>query len=124
MPAWLHRTDKTVLGSVASADLPESIANYIEEPDLSAVTGQPAKYWIVTGDVVLLADLATRDAIDAAELSDQRDEFTNDIDRTDTFLRAFALVVLDEFNSLREKHGLSLRSVAQLKAAVRNKADT
>ena len=123
MPNWIHRTTKKQLHSVASADLPESVTNYIEEPDLSSVIGQPVKYWVVTGDVISIVDAATRAAIDAAELSAVRDELANDIDRAETFLRAFALVVLDEINLLRGQHSLSQRTPAQLKAAVRNKLD-
>lgn len=98
MPNWVHRTTKQFVRSVASADLPESPANYIEEPDLSAVTGQPAKYWVITGDTVSLADAPTRAAIDAAELSDQRDAIADELQRLQTVTRAFAEVVMDEFN--------------------------
>ncbi|KKM24245.1 hypothetical protein LCGC14_1607060 [marine sediment metagenome] len=148
MPAWLHRTNKTVLRSIASADLPEAIANYIEEPDLSAVVGQPARYWIVAGDTVSLADQATRDAIDTAALSAVRDVLADEIDTVETFSRAFALVVLDEFNARTSKINsilaaiagannlnslksaaalitdLPIYSPAQLKAVVRLKADS
>ena len=123
MPAWLHRTNKTVLRSVASADLPEAIANYIEEPDLSAVAGQPVKYWLITGDAVSLVDAATRSSIDAALFSTARDALADEIDQNKTFMKAFALVVLDEFNLLRAEHGLPPRTIAQLKTAVRNKLD-
>lgn len=37
--------------------------------------------------------------------------------------KAFALVVLDEFNSLRAEHGLAARTVDQLKQAIKNKLD-
>lgn len=121
MPAWLHRTNKTLLRSVASADLPEAQANYIEEPNLSAVAGQPDKYWVIAGDIISLASQAVQDAIDSAELSAQRDETASDIDRVESYTRAFALVVLDEINLLRAQHSLSQRTAAQLKTAVRNK---
>ena len=148
MPAWLHRTNKTVLRSVASADLPEAQANYIEEPDLSAVAGQPVKYWVITLDVVSLADVATRTAIDAALLSAARDALADEMDTIETYTRAFALVVLDEFNARTVKINAILAAIAgannfnslksaaaqivdlntytaaQLKTAVRNKADT
>ncbi len=121
MPAWLHRTDKNLLRSVASADLPEAQANYIEEPNLSAVADQPVKYWVITGDVVSLANQTARDAIDAALLSAARDATSNEIDTAESYTRAFALVVLDEINLLRTQHSLSQRTAAQLKTAVRNK---
>jgi len=66
MPAWLHRTSKQVLLSIASADLPEAIANYIEDPDMSGVFGIPPKYWIITGDFVSEMSLAQKAVVDAA----------------------------------------------------------
>lgn len=148
MPLWLHRTDKILLPSVASADLPEPQANYIEEPDLSAVSGFTSKYWLITGDIVSLLDAAARAAVDAAELSAQRDDLADEIDTAETYTRAFALVVLDEFNAVALKMNEILdaidaasnfsqvksniavitdrpqRTAAQLKTAVRTKADT
>ena len=147
MPRWIHRTDKTVLRSVAAADLPEAIANYIEEPDLAAVDGQPVKYWVIVGDVVSLADQATRDSIDAAELSAARDAIADEIDQTQSYTKAFALSVIDEINDLSDKiNGIldaidnatnlsslksavgaitdrPTRTAAQLKTAIRNKLD-
>ena len=147
MPKWIHRVDKRVLNSVASADLPEPQANYIEEPDLSAVLGQPVRYWEITGDVVSLADAPTRAAIDAALLVTQRDALANDIDRAESFLRGFALVLLDELNAHSAKTNaildaidnasnlsglksavgaisdLPIRTPAQLKTAVRSRLD-
>ena len=119
MPVWLHRTNKTVLRSVASADLPEAIASYIEYPDLSAVEGHPTKYWLITGDVVSLVNATARQAIDAADASAARDELSNEVDQPGTFMESFALAVLAEINELRAEHGLSPRTIAQLKNAVR-----
>lgn len=123
MPKWLHRTTKQYLKSIASADLPEAQANYIEEPDLSAVEGQPVKYWNISGDTVSLLDQASRDAVDAAELSAQRDATADEIDTPESYSKAFALVVLDEINLLRSNAGLSTRTAQHLKTAVRNKLD-
>ena len=123
MPAWVHRTTFQTLNSVASADLPEPIANYVEEPDLSAVIAEPVKYWQLAGDIFSLVDQTTRDSIDADILTALRDTLADEIDRLETFMRAFALVVLDEFNVLRDLHGLPDRTVAQLKAALRSKMD-
>ena len=121
MPAWIHRTNKTYIKSVASADLPEAPANYIEDPDLSTVAGQPSKYWVISGDTVSLADQATRDAIDAAELEANRDAVAAQLDKTEGVLRAFMLLMIDELNILRANDGLSARTVSQLKTAIRNK---
>ena len=66
MPNWVHRTTKVYSRSIASADLPEAQANYIEEPDLSAVVGFENKYWKVNGDLVELMTPAERTAVDDA----------------------------------------------------------
>ena len=123
MPNFLHRTTKVYGTSVSYADLAEPLANYIEAPDLSAVAGEPTKYWIITGDVITLMSQAEQDAVDAAELVASRDALADEIDRNESYTRAFALVVLDEINTLRAAHGLNDRTPAQLKTALRNKMD-
>ena len=123
MPLYVHRTTFQVLPSTSPASLTEPEANYVQDPDLSPVDGFPSRYWSLAGDIFSLVDQSTRDAIDAAILVAQRDGLADDIDRNETFLRAFALVVLDEFNNLRAQHGLNPRTIAQLKNAVRNKLD-
>ena len=147
MPNFLHRTTMVYQPSVSYADLPEPIANYIEQPDLSATAGFDSKYWIITGDIVTLMDQAARDAVDAAALAAARDALSNEIDQVESYSRAFALVVLDEFNALSLKineildaidsaNNLSAvksnvgaitdrpqRTSAQLKTSLRNKLD-
>lgn len=140
MPAWLHRTTKQYIPSSSPASMAKSFDDVfvdadgaassnviaILDPDLSAVTGFESKYWITQvfpDDAVTLEDQATRDSIDVAEIVASRDALADDIDRNETFLKAFALVVLDEFNNLRSQHGLAPRTISQLKTAVRNKLD-
>lgn len=123
MPRWAHRTTFQVLNSIAEANLPEPVGNYVEEPNLSAVQSFARKYWQLIGDVFSVVDQATRDAIDAADLAASRDSIADDIDRVESYSRAFALVVLDEINLLRAEHALAPRTAAQLKTAVRNKLD-
>ena len=65
MPNYLHRLTKQFLTSTSPADLVEPAANYIMDPDMSAVAGQPSIYWIITGDVVTLQDAAAMAATDA-----------------------------------------------------------
>lgn len=121
MPNYLHRVTKQYLVSVSPISLAEPEANYIFMPDLTTVSGFPSKYWTITGDVVTLMSQAERDAVDAAELVTQRDTVTAQLDQLEGIMRAFALAVLDEFNVLRSKHGLPSRTIAQMKAVVRNK---
>lgn len=67
MPLWVNRNTFRVLPSVAEADLPEPVGNYVREPDLSAVNGQPTIYWILTGDIFTLMNGAEQDVADAAQ---------------------------------------------------------
>ena len=66
MPNYVHRTNKQYLTSVSPASLPESEANYIQDPDMSAVVGEPSKYWTITGDVVSLKSAGEQAAVDVA----------------------------------------------------------
>lgn len=108
MPNYLHRTSKQYLTSRSPADLDEQEANYIQDPDLSAVVGFPSIYWTITGDIVTLMTQGERDAVDAAILADQiTDEKTqaeaiHDLTSADSrALRSIVLLLVDELNSLR-----------------------
>lgn len=114
----LNRVTKQFKRSVNTPDYPE--ADWIINPDLSSVIGYPNKYWSIIGDVVSLLAQAERDAIDLAELEAGKDATANTID-TDPYLKAFALIMLDEINILRANDGLNPRTKAQLKTALRGK---
>lgn len=96
MATVLNRTTKQLIPSANTPD--HSSAEWIINPDLSAVLGQPAKYWVITGDAVSLMDQAQRDAVDAAELTAARDLAANQIDGPESIVRALALVIQDEIN--------------------------
>ena len=119
MPNYVHRTDgnsgsypygKTYLTSVSPQDLPENEANYIQDPDLSAVDGFDSIYWNISGDSVVLANQGTRNARDAdilaqAELAyeaEQKAAYTNN-----ELFRAQIKYVVDEINILRQNAGLT-----------------
>lgn len=119
MASVLNRTTKQYLTSVNTPDYPTQ--DWIIDPDLSAVTSFASIYWIITGDVVTLMDQAQRDAVDATILEAQRDSTVNELDATEGILRAFASVVVDEINILRQQHALGDRTLAQLKTAMRAK---
>ena len=147
MANFLHRTTAQYLTSTSPNSLPEPIANYIEQPDLTAVDGFESKYWIITGDIVTLMSQAERDVVDVNDLSARRDNLANDIDRAETYSRAFALVLIDELNlraditneiftaaaaannlgsfktAMAAIGNVPIRTPAQLKTALRNKLD-
>jgi len=90
----------------------------IYQPDLSAVTGFVEKYWLVTGDVISLADQATRDAIDLAEDNARKDALADEVVSND-LLRAVSKTNLDLFNQERAARGASQITPAQYKSNVR-----
>lgn len=127
----LNRTDgatfpysKTLLFSVNEPDYPQ--VDWIWNPDLSAVQGFNSIYWDITGDSVVLVDQATRDARDAelaaVALTNKRESLKARYD-TEDLLKAFADVMIDEINILRQQHALADRTAAQLRTALRNKLD-
>ncbi|KKK62099.1 hypothetical protein LCGC14_3007720 [marine sediment metagenome] len=135
MGKWINRHDKRFIDRASSSTMRDnyggvfidgdghavSNADWIYGPDMSAVGGQPNKYWLISGDTVGLMNQVARDAVDAAELSDSRDSVAAQLDEVEDVLRAFALVQLDEINVLRGLFGLPDRTVVQLKNAVRAK---
>jgi len=123
---WLNRATKRLLAQTSSGDMerafpplvfhdaagePASNAEWIHAPDLAAVAGFPAKYWIVTGDAVTLMDQAERDAVDAALRESGRDSTVAQLDRAEDVLRAFMLAVLDELNTHAAKMNAILDAI-------------
>lgn len=125
MATVLHRTTKELKLSVNTPDFP--IGLWVINPDLSAVIGFPSKYWTITGDGVSLMAQTARDAVDTQEAMD-----TIALDRSqqklriddERVLKAFALVVLGEINTLRAQHGLADRTAVQLVNAIKQRVDT
>lgn len=115
----LNRTTKQYLESVNTPDF--NPVDWIINPDLSQVTGFPSKYWSISGDTVSLLSQAERDALDLSELEVSRDQIVDQLDDLEDILRAFAQVVMDEINILRQQHTLPDRTLEQLKTAIRNK---
>lgn len=124
MAAVLNRTTKEFKGSAHTPNFDP--ADWIINPDLAAVAGQPVKYWIITGDVVTLASPSERTVIDDAIAAtratkakeEEKDRFDNE-----RLLKAFAELVIDQFNVLRAIEGLPDLTFAQLRTAIRNKID-
>ena len=120
----LHRTTKQYLKSVNTPDYP--VADWIVNPDLSAVTGFDSKYWLISGDNVTLMDQSARDAVDVAEaqaaIDNERATQKNRIDN-EKVLTAIAKVMMDEINILRAEHSLTARTLAQVKTAIKSEVD-
>lgn len=122
----VNRTDKRAF-TVKDALVTEQnfpIAEWIWSADLSAVGGLESRYWLIVGNAISPMDQGARDAVDAADLAAYRDSLSDTIDRPETYERAFALVVLDEFNAHADRINDildaidSATSLAEVKAAV------
>lgn len=90
MPDVLDRNTKELITSVDLSLYP--IANYIHNPNLSAVAGFASKYRIITGDDISLMSQAERDAVDLAEAEVEKDNMSANIDRV---LTAVVLAIND-----------------------------
>lgn len=118
----LNRTTREFLRSVHEPNYP--VEDWIINPDLEAVTGFDSKYWIVTGDAVTLMGQSARDAVDAAELEAMRDAKAQQFVNAEDVLRAFMLIVIDEFNAHANKVNSMLSamdaatSLADMKARI------
>ena len=121
MPNYLHRITKDYQVSVSPASLSEPEVSYIKDPDVSSVAGFETRYWVIAGDIVSLMSGSARAAVDAVALENSRDNaMTSQVDDTESVLRAFATVVMNELNVLREQHELPDRTFVQLRTAMRN----
>ena len=105
------------------------VADWIINPDLTAVTGNPVKFWIIDpvgSDTIRLANAAEQTVIDdtitATLLVRQRNNAKNEFD-AQRVLKAFGPLLVAEFNTLRTLHGLPDRTEAQLRTAIRNAID-
>lgn len=134
MGNFLHRTTKRLYLSTSPNELPEILANYIEEPDLSGVVGVASIYWIITGDVITEMSAGEKTAVDNAMLSDSRDGAVQDaIDQVESIPRQLLLLMIDEINALRQQINATTaesadlttttlpdRTLAQVKTQIRN----
>ena len=114
MGEYLHRTSKRYYGSIAPDELLEPLANYIEDPDLSAVEGVPNIYWIITGDVVSEMSQPEKDAVDAAILTAARDgAIQAELDNLESVMRQVVKLMVSELNILRQQFNTTTGEVSQ-----------
>lgn len=127
MASVFHRTDGRFLASVHTPNY--DAANWIINPDLSAVTNEPVRYWIIDppgSDTIRAATAAEKLSIDAAIASDRDDAekagAKNQVD-VERVVRALVDMLPGEFNILRSLHSLADRTPAQLRAALKAHID-
>ena len=111
---WLSRATKQLISNTSPGDMlrrfgppfdgtPTSNAEWIYDPDLTAVAGFPSLYWNIVGDTVSLMSQVERDAVDQARLDALRDAIAAEFDNTEDKLRALALALLDAVNFLSDQ---------------------
>lgn len=120
----LNRTTKQFIRSANTPDF--NPADWIVDPNLAAVAGQPTRYWLIAGDVVSLMDAAAQtvvdDAIAVAKDTAEKDAAKTSID-LERVVRALVDLLPNEFNVLRTLHSLPDRTAAQVNAALKANID-
>lgn len=115
-------THRITLAHRTSVNTPDFIdPPWAHNLDRSPVEGVPTRYHKIAGDVLSVMDAAEQAVVDAALEEARKDGQANQLDSATDLLVAFALVMLDEVNALRSNAGLSTRTVAQLKTAIKGK---
>lgn len=107
MPNWVHIATKTVLNSVAKADLPEPPENYLEEPIRPPVL---SKYWNIVDKVIVEMSQGEKDAVDAAEKA------ARDTAEIDSYDNPLMRVFLAKINVLETKDGTTPTTMDAAKA--------
>lgn len=128
MASVLNRTTKEFKRSANTPDFP--VADWIINPDLTAVAGAPIKYWIIdppASDTIRLATVGEQLVIDNQIAADQelaeKDAAKTGTD-TDRRLLGFMQVMVDEINILRLNAGIPpARDLDDYKNATRNNID-
>jgi len=111
----LHRTTKRYLRSVNTPDFP--VAEWIINPDLSAVQGLHPRYWKIVGDTVTPMPQAERDVVNNDRRSQMHDRSMQGLD--DTF-EVWSMAILELLSEINKDRPLGRQiSETEFKAAVR-----
>lgn len=122
MAAVLNRTTKQYLRSANTPDYPA--ADWIINPDISAVNGWPTKYWIITGDVITLMDQAARDAVDAAEAAAALADAKTEADAAPDSKEALGVEFRALIAILNQRDNYLVNRISELQAALDTVRDT
>ena len=125
MPNILNRATKAYRRSVSEAAF--NLADWVVDPDLSAVAGHPSKHWVINGDdTISLMTPAERAAVDDAEA-----QASTDADRAqqkgrmdeERLLKALALYFAEQINILRALEALPALTAADVRDGIKAKVD-
>jgi len=125
---WLNRLTNAFHTNTSPADMAKRygvLTDWIYDPDMSAVAGQPDKYWSITGDVVSLMSQTERDAVDAAEAQAEidADRIQQKARMNERLLKALAVYFAKEINILRGIASLPPRTVQQVRQGILDEVD-
>jgi len=124
-------TDR-VTNYIRSAHTPDfdKRSDVVLNPDLSALSGVPIRYWKHSVGAIVEMSAAEKQVVDDAEVAATdalvRTTAKDAIDGFETnpiLYRALIKVLLDEINLLREQLLLPPRTLSQAKTAIRNAID-
>ncbi len=126
-----NRTTGEFIPSAHTPNFP--VADWVINPDLTAVLGQPVRFWFITGatnpegqeelGIVSVGEQATIDAaLATAKLAAEKAGAKTDID-VERVVRALVDMLPGEFNILRTLHSLPDRTAAQVNAALKANVD-
>lgn len=101
---WLNRADKRKDYSSSPSTMtqnygPDFRIDWIEEPAVPAVAD---KYWVIDGDIVTEMTPEQKEAVDAAEILQNKQDTSAQIEDKQDLLRAIVLVLLSKMNSLSQ----------------------
>jgi len=112
----LNRATRELRRSVNTPEYPAE--DWIINPDLSAVEGYPAKYWLIDGDTVSLMDEAARAAVDEAEAAAAVEaRKAAEIARLDEDTMLRALIAFEAQKSGQSEADIKAALVAAIEAA-------
>jgi len=126
-----NRTTGEFIPSAHTPNFP--VADWVINPDLTAVLGQPVRYWFITGttnpegqEELGVVDAATQTSIDdalaATKLAAEKAGAKTQVD-VERVVRALIELLPGEFNILRTLHSLPDRNTAGLVTAIKANID-
>lgn len=120
MPTYLHIPTKTLYPSVSEAEGYDGDADYLKNPDLSAVAGVPRRYWKINRGKVSEMTVAEKAAVDAADETEQKRRMTDELGDVNGLERQTLRYLLGLINVERARHGDPAVSLADAETAIQN----
>lgn len=118
---WLHIPTMRLSFSVREDKLPHPVGEYLKNPDLLAVKGVERYYWKVENNSLMAMSPTERAAIDVQRTTEALDEKVEEYLTGREVTKAFALLLIDEINILREAASMQPRTMQQFVQAMKQR---